>query len=200
MWYVRGLVCAFAVMLATVSFAEGEEGAVDETPNKVEELLNSKLAERIKVYLIQGLLESEQLSQYVDREYWNSIKDDFGVRVSTVITEDKFIQAALPILESVRVELQELVELALQELISRPENASVSIRKVTDKLNQKVLQLVEQTVIKLKELAAMKPEEYRALIANLGEATGKSASNVIETTTLLVAAIVVIFRGYPLYF
>ena len=119
MWYVRGLVCAFAVMLATVSFAEGEEGAVDATPNKVEELLNSKLAERIKVYLNQGLLESEPLSQYVDREYWDSIRDDFAARVSTIISEDAFIQVILPILDSVKAELQELVKLTLQELVVR---------------------------------------------------------------------------------
>ncbi len=189
MWYVRGLVCAFAVMLATAAFAEGEEAAVDETPNKVEELLNSKLAERIKVYLNQGLLESEPLSQYIDREYWDSIRDDFAARVSTIISEDAFIQVILPILDSVKAELQELVKLTLQELVVRGESVATRVRVAMEQLRQKSAQVIEQGITKIKALAESKPEEYSALLDKLGEAVGQTASNIKQETTLLAATV-----------
>ena len=200
MWYVRGLVCAFAVMLATVSFAEGEEGAVDETPNKVEELLNSKLAERIKVYLNQGLLESEPLSQYVDREYWDSIRDDFAARVSTIISEDAFIQVILPILDSVKAELQELVKLTLQELVVRGESVATRVRVAMEQLRQKSAQVIEQGITKIKALAESKPEEYSALLDKLGEAVGQTASNIKQETTLLAATVLLVAtNSMPVY-
>ena len=189
MWYVRGLVCAFVVMLSTAAFAEGEEGAVDATPNKVEELLTSKLAERIKAYLNQGLLESEQLSQYVDREYWNAIKDDFGVRVGTIISEDAFIQVILPILESVKAELQELVKLTLQELVVRGDSIATRVRVAMEQLRQKSAQVIEQGITKIKALAESKPEEYKAMIVKLGQSAGQTAINAVQETTLLAAVV-----------
>ena len=96
MRYLRGLVCATAMVLATAAFAEGEESAVDETGSKIEELLNSKLAERVKAYLQQGVLENEQLTKYVDSDYWNAIKDDFSGKIETIISEDEFMQDVRP--------------------------------------------------------------------------------------------------------
>lgn len=185
---VQSLVCISALLLATASFAE--EGVVEEeASSKVEELLNSKLAERIKGYLNQGLLESEQLSKYVDREYWNSVKDDFSTRISTVITEDEFIQAILPIIESVKTELRELIKITLQELVERGERISLRVREAIDKLRQKSAQVIKEGIAKIKELADTKPDEYRALIAKIGDAVGNSASNIAEETTLLAATV-----------
>lgn len=185
---VQSFVCISALLLATASFAE--EGVVEEeASSKVEELLNSKLAERIKGYLNQGLLESEQLSKYVDREYWNSVKDDFSTRISTVITEDEFIQAILPIIESVKTELRELIKITLQELVERGERISLRVREAIDKLRQKSAQVVKEGIAKIKELADTKPDEYRALIAKIGDAVGNSASNIAEETTLLAATV-----------
>lgn len=176
---VRGLICACAVLLTTATLAESD--AVDE--------LRSKLAERLKSYLNRGLLETKQLSRYVDREYWDTIKDDFNTRISTVIREDAFIQAVLPILESVRAELLEVVKLTLKEIVLRGESITARLREAIQQLRQKSVQVIEQGIIEIKALAKTKPDEYRALIDKLGEAVGNSASNIAEETTLLAGTV-----------
>lgn len=176
---VRGLVCACAVLLTTATLAESS--AVDE--------LRSKLAERLKSYLNRGLLETKQLSRYVDREYWDTIKDDFNTRISTVIREDAFIQAILPILESVRAELLEVIKLTLQEVVLRGENITARLRGAIQQLRQKSVQVIEQGIIEIKARAKTKPDEYRALIDKLGEAVGNSASNIAQETTLLAGTV-----------
>ena len=193
---VQGLVCVLALLLGSATFAEGE-GAVEETPDKVKELLTSKLAERIKSYLNRGVLENEQLAQYVDREYWETIKDDFKNRINTIITEDEFVQAILPIIQSVKTELQELIKLTLQELIVRGENIALRVREAIDELRQKSAKLIAEAVTKIKALAEAKPDEYRALIAKLGDAVGNSASNIAQETTLLAATVVSIATDLP---
>ena len=188
---VRSVVCMCALALALPAWGEGEGGVADEVRSKIEELLNQKLVERLKNFLNQGLLQSEQLSQIVDKDYWNSIKDDFSARVSTIIAEDEFIQAVLPIIDSVRLELSELVKLAIEELVTRSERIATKIREIIDDLRQKAVVIIEQALTKIKEIADMKPEEYKALISKVGSAIGQTAQNVAEETTLVVASVLV---------
>lgn len=186
---VRSVVCMCALALALPAWGEGEEGVADEVRSKIEELLNQKLVERLKNFLNQGLLQSEQLSQFVDKDYWNSIKDDFSARVSTIIEEDEFIQAVLPIIDSVRLELSELLQLAIEELVTRSEQIATKIREIIDDLRQKAVLIIEQALAKIKEIASMKPEEYKALISKVGSAVGQTAQNIVEETTLVVASV-----------
>ena len=182
MRYVRGSVVLCALLLTTATLAWGEEDSVVDG-------LKGKLAERLKSYLYRGVLENEELSKYVDREYWRTIKDDFGSRIKTVVSEDAFIQAVLPILESVRTELQEVLKLTLEELVFRSGSISTRLREAIQQLNQKIVQAIEQGIAKVKALAETRPEQYRALIDKLGEAVGNSASNIAEETTLLAGTV-----------
>ena len=186
---VRSVVCMCALALALPAWGEGEEGSAAEVRSKIEELLNQKVVERLKRFLNQGLLQSEQLQQLVDKDYWNSIKDDFSARVSTIIEEDEFIQAVLPIIDSVRLELSELLKLAIDELLTRGEQIATKIREIIEDLRQKAVVIVEQALAKIKEIAEMKPEEYKALISKVGSAVGQQAQNIVEETTLVVASV-----------
>ncbi len=189
MGYVRGLVCVGAMLLATAAFAESNEGASDEESGKVESLLSSKLIEKIKSYLDQGVMESEQLGKYVDRDYWNAIKDEFSTHVSTAIDEDEFIQAVLPIIDSVRAELLELIQLTLQEVLKRGDGLSTKVWEALAKLKHRVVEIIEAAITKIQATAESMPDEYEALITKVGEAVGEKAVSVIQKTTL-VAAIV----------
>lgn len=181
MRYVRGSVLLCAVLLTTATLAEDEQGASD--------WLKGKLAERLKSYLYRGVLENEELKKYVDREYWDTVKDNFSTRIKTIVNEDSFIQAVLPILESVRTELQEVLKLTLEELVFRSGSISTRLREAIQQLNQKIMQAIEQGIAEIKALAKTKPEQYRALIDKLGEAVGNSASNIAEETTLLAGTV-----------
>ncbi len=190
MWYVRGWVCAFAMLLSAAAFAEDQQGAVEkEIPKGIKELLNSEAAERFKSYLNQRLMESEQLSRYVDRDYWRSIRSKFDARVAEVIAEDEFIQAILPILQNVQAELRELLTLTVQELLERGEGIATKLHSAAELWREKGSVLVEQAVLEIKQLVELMPEEYQALIAKIGDTVGSVASNVTEETTLLVASI-----------
>lgn len=182
MRYVRGSVVLCAMLLTTATLAWGEEDSVVDG-------LKGALAERLKGYLYQGVLENEELSKYVDREYWRTIKDGFSTRIKTVVSEDAFIQAVLPILESVRTELQEVLKLTLEELVFRSGSISTRLREAIQQLNEKIVQAIEQGIVQIKALAETKPEQYRALIDKLGEAVGNSASNIAEETTLLAGTV-----------
>ena len=185
MRYVWSLACASALVFASAALAEGEGSSKEETGSKIEQLLSKQLLERLKSYVNRGLVESEQLSQYVDREYWDTIKDDFTAKISTIISEDEFIQAIVPILESVRAELQDLIKLTVQELTVRGERLTARVRAALEQLRQRATEIVVAGIAKIKELAETKPEEYRAFIAKAGEAVGNTASSIAEETTLL---------------
>lgn len=182
MRYVRGSVVLCAMLLTTATLAWSEEDSVVDG-------FKGALAERLKSYLYRGVLENEELSKYVDREYWRAVKDDFSTRIKTVVSEDAFIQAVLPILESVRTELQEVLKLTLEELVFRSGSISTRLREAIQQLNEKIVQAIEQGIAKVKALAETKPEQYRALIDKLGEAVGNSASNIAEETTLLAGTV-----------
>ena len=190
MRYVRSLICVCAVLLATTTLAEGEEGSVAEPNSKIKKLLNSRLVERIKGYLNQGILENEQLAQYVDRDYWNAIKDDFGAKVATVIAEDEFFQAMLPIIKNVQAEIKELVKLTLQELTTHGERIATRVRAAMAQLKEKAAMLVEQAVVKVKQLIELMPEEYQVMIHKVGTAVGNTAQTVVQETTAVITIIV----------
>ncbi len=192
MWCVRGWICSFAMLLATTVYAEGQQGMVEkEIPSGVEELWKSELAERLKIYLSQKLMESEQLSRYVDRDYWNAVKGKFDARVAEAIAGDEFIQAILPILGSLQAELRALIKLTVQELLARGESIATKLHSAMQQWREKAAPLVEQAIIKIKELVELMPEEYQALIAKIGEVVGRAATTVEEEITGVAAAIAV---------
>ena len=202
MRWVRSFVCVCAVLLATTTLAEGEDGSVvDEPSSKIEKLLNSRLVERIKGYLNEGILENERVAQYIDRDYWNAIKDDFGVRVATAIAEDEFFQAMLPIIKNVQADMKELVQLTLQELTKHGESIATRVRAALAQLQEKAALLVEQAIIKIKQLIELMPEEYQAMIYKVGTAVGNAAQTAKEEITSVVAFIafapvmMVVFAG-----
>ena len=189
MWRARSLVCALAMVLATAVFAEGEEGAVDEGSSQVEGMLSSQLLDKIRGYLRHGVLESEQLASYVDSDYWDTIKDEFSSRISTVISEDEFIQAILPVIDNVHSELRELIALTLQELTKRSENIATRVRAALERLKHRVVEIIKGALSRVQELSETKPEEYRALIAKAGSAVGQEAITIAQETTLVVGLV-----------
>ena len=191
MRWVRSFVCVCAVLLATTTLAEGEDGSVGEPSSRIEKLLNSKLVERIRGYLNQGILENERVAQYIDRDYWNAIKDDFGVRVATAIAEDEFFQAMMPIIKNVQADMKELVQLTLQELTKHGENIATRVRAALAQLQEKAALLVEQAVVKVKQLIELMPEEYQAMIYKVGTAVGNTAQTAAEEVTAVAAIIVI---------
>ena len=197
---IRSVICMCALALALPAWGEGEDDSVDDVGSKIEGLLNQKLVERLKTFLNHEVLQSEQLAQIVDEEYWNAIKDDFSTRVSAIIAEDEFIQAVLPIIDSVQLELSELLKLAIEALVTRSEQVATKIREVIDDLRQKTVVIIEQALTKIKEIAETKPEEYKALISKVGSAVGQTAQNIAEETTLVLASVLLAASGnMPVY-
>ena len=190
---IQSVVCMCALALALPAWGEGEEGAADEVSSETEQLLNLQLAERLKTFLISGLVRSEELSKFIDKDYWNAIKADFSA-VAAIIEEDDFIQAALPIIASVRIELSELVKIAVEELLTHSEQThseqiATKVIEIISDLRQKAVLIVEQALVKIKEIAATKPVAYKALLSKVGAAVDQTARSVAEGTTLLVAAV-----------